>query len=50
MNGCEAKLHPELFGYSTELPKSLGEFVRLSGEDPALGRDLDDQGDDGSEA
>jgi hypothetical protein len=37
MKSCEAKVPPELLGYFTESPKSLtlGEFARLSGEDPA---------------
>ena len=37
MAGYEAKLHPVLLGYFTELPKSLtfGEFERMTGEDPA---------------
>ena len=37
MAGRKAKLHAELFGYFAESPKSLtlGEFERMTGEDPA---------------
>ena len=48
LKGRKAKVHPEMFGYLNEIPKSLTEFARLSGQ--ALGRDPDEQGDDGSEA
>ena len=32
LKGCDAKMHPELFGYLNEIPKSLGEFRRVSGK------------------